>query len=149
MFCKCFILHVTATRPKSLSGLDCCISIICAQWRIAAGPGVQGSGPPELPIASIYETEKFGEKILTHNARSAKRGIAIQQVVRLSVTVTLVISGRVGWVPTSKVITRIIRLWAFVHQRTNIDDLVQVKYTQNSDGIGMGSLFSAKNLQYR
>jgi len=50
------------------------------------------------------------------------------------------------WV-SSKLITWIF-LRAFASRSHNIGNLVQGEHPQNSGGIGMGSLFSAENLQY-
>jgi len=78
-----------------------------------------------------------------------KRGIAIISCpsgssVRPSVT--LMICDHIGWV-SSKVITWII-IRVFPPRSLNIPYLVQREQPQNLGGIGAGSLFSVKNLQY-
>jgi len=55
-------------------------------------------------------------------------------------SVTLMHRGRIGWTTgSSKLITP---------RSHNIGNLVQAEHPQNSDGIGVGSMFSTENLQY-
>ena len=85
---------------------------------------------------------------------SANRGIATlrRPSIRLSgrpsvrLSVTLMYRGHIGWT-SSKLITRIISLGSFAPRSHNIGNQFQGEHSQNSGG-GVGSLFSAENLQH-
>ena len=104
---------------------------------------------PLLTTQTLQDNWVFFVILLTRDACSAKRGNAIvKSSVRPSVrlSVTLRYREHIGWT-SSKLITPIISLGLRSSEPQHRQSSPRGP-SQNSGGIGVGSLFSAENLQY-
>ena len=103
-------------------------------------------GPPNFK----GNGSKFQTQLLSRDAGSAKRGIAIVSHPSVYLSVCDVEVGlpysRIGWV-TSNVITWLI-IYGLCSSESQYRRSSPRETPQNSGGIGVGSLSSTKNLQY-